>query len=400
MKLKLIKKTAPAFIVLGVLVFLTWGQRSNLRSLDGYATNILSECSQSDYRPGCYEKEVPKLMNRISMEEAFQVTRLIQQQDSSFAYCHVLGHNLSAQEVSKDPSKWKEVVTRCPSGLCSNGCIHGGFQERFRSDSLDDAQIKQLKPDLISVCQPRQSWHPTDLEKSSCYHALGHLAMYITRADINKSLSLCSEITAGDAGNDNSQVCDDGVFMQIFQPLEPEDFALVKGKVPSKSNIQSFCRQFANKAGGSCLTEAWPLSFSQISTPTGLTTYCSQADISEQDRCFLSLEYVIVAQFKFDLSRLKNFCQELPINRSGACFAHVSSRLIETDFHNISKSVAFCAEGLPFDPENLCYKELLFYSTFNFHPGSVEQKQLCQELPEVWAKKCNDRASSDHLGKI
>ena len=102
-------------------------------SLDKYATGIVKKCSSASYKPTCYEKEVPMLMDSISMEEAFQVTRIIQDLDKSYQYCHVLGHELSARETAKDPGKWKDIIPRCPSGLCSNGCIHGAFQERFRA---------------------------------------------------------------------------------------------------------------------------------------------------------------------------------------------------------------------------------------------------------------------------
>lgn len=394
----LFSKVLPLVGLLGVFIF--GGTNADPVSLPTYASKVLDRCSDSNYRPGCYDEEIPKLMNWLSMEQAFQVTKLVQQQDPAYSYCHVLGHNLSAREVDKDPSRWKEVVTRCPSGMCSNGCIHGGFQERFRAEALSDSQIEQIKPDLESICKPRPNWNPTDLEKSSCSHALGHLAMYITAADIRKSLALCQDFASHDPGNDTSQVCMDGVFMQIFQPLEPEDFVLVKGKTPSKGELLSFCHQFTGKAGGSCLSEAWPLTFNDISTPNGLVSYCGQAESSEEDRCFLSLEYVLVTQFKFDLPRLKNFCAELPIKRSGACFAHIASRLIETDYRNISKSVAVCADAVPYDPSSSCYKELLFYSTFNFHADSPEQHTLCQSLPDPWSTKCKSRNPTEPLGKI
>jgi len=358
------------------------------QALQKYAAQVLTKCSTDPYRPTCYETEIPKLMDIISMEDAFKVTSFVQDQDKDYRYCHVLGHNLSAREIDKDPTKWKDAVSRCPSGICSNGCIHGGFQERFRAESFTDEQIGKLKPDLIDLCEERQNWHPTKLEQASCYHALGHLTMYLTSADIGKSIELCEEIAVKNDGRDYSHLCFDGVFMQIFQPLEPEDFALVKGKQPTKDNVDAFCSKYANEIKGSCISESWPLFSSELKKPDGLVRFCSRSEPSEQDRCYSSLFYVLTAQFQFDQKKISDYCKGLPTQRSGLCFANASSRMIETDYRNISKAVELCNNSIYPKDKDQCLGELLFYSTYNFHAGSEEFLKLCNALPQPWKTKC------------
>ncbi|MBX9765211.1 hypothetical protein K2X83_01060, partial [Patescibacteria group bacterium] len=110
------------------------------KNLERLAEKVIATCSKESYPPTCYDEEIPRLMDTgLSMEEAFQVTTVIQNKVSDYFYCHVLGHNLSAKETAKDPSKWTEVVARCPVGMCSNGCLHGAAQERFRAESLSEA---------------------------------------------------------------------------------------------------------------------------------------------------------------------------------------------------------------------------------------------------------------------
>src|SRR3989344_4799906 len=151
------------------------------------ARAVVEECKKENYRPLCYEKKVPALMDRgLSMEGAYAVTRKIQTLDSDYHYCHVLAHNISAKETAKDPSKWKAIVARAPSGICGNGGLHGAFQERFRTDALPNATISELLQELDGACDPRDKWSPTFLERSSCMHGLGHLTMYITDGDIKK----------------------------------------------------------------------------------------------------------------------------------------------------------------------------------------------------------------------
>lgn len=391
-KLRLIRLLTPSLIVLGFLVFLTlqtFGAQINKKPLPAYADQVISACSQESYRPSCYDREIPKLMDFLSMEEAFQVTSLVQQRDLSYVYCHVLGHELSAREVAKSPDGWKEVVSRCPSGLCSNGCIHGGFQERFRAESLNDEQIKAVKPDLEMICEDRPSWRPTGLEQGSCYHALGHLTMYLTGAEIDSAVALCDEIAYKNDGRDYRQLCYDGAFMQIFQPLEPEDLALVQGKQPKRDQVAGFCNNFEGKRKSSCWTESWPLFTEELSKPEGLTAFCSKQDQTDQDRCYEVLAYVFTAQFNFDEEKIKSYCSGLTEGRSNRCFANAASRFIETDYRNIDKSVTLCFTIQEKDKDGVCFKELAKYAIYNFHPGSTESLKLCGSIPEQFRGQCD-----------
>ncbi len=361
------------------------------RVINDYTDNIVKKCASASYKPTCYEDEVPKLMDKITMEQVFDVTRAIQDEDKSYAYCHVLGHKLAEKETAKDPSRWKEVVTRCPSGLCSNGCIHGAFQERFRREVLSADEVDKIKGDIKNVCEPRQNWSPTGLEQGTCYHALGHLLMYITGADIKKSVKVCEEVAIKDNGRDWSKLCFDGTFMQIFQPLETEDFVLVAGKQPKKEELPKYCSQFSPEQKSSCWEEGWPLYRSEIMTPKGVVDFCSKSFLktpSDIDRCYISMFYVMTAQVQFDIEKLRDYCAGLPANLQGHCYANVASRLIETDYRNASESASLCMGISNTKDKEQCFKELLFYSTYNFHAGSQEFFQLCNSLPDTWKNQC------------
>lgn len=373
-----------ALALLGSQLFLSKKEEvKKILPLEQYADQVLATCSSVEYRPACYDKEIPQLMDFISMEQAFDVTRIVQTKDISYQYCHVLGHELSARETRKDPSKWKEIVTRAPSGICSNGSIHGAFQERFRKEALTEVEVEKLKPELEDVCEERENWNPTGLEQGTCYHALGHLSMYITSADIQASNKLCNELAKG-----YYQVCFDGVYMQIYQPLEPEDFALIEGKVPKKEEVKNFCSKYPSPQRYSCWSESWPL-FPEVKSPDGLVEFCSYQKLVEQvDRCYLSLFYVLTAQFNFDQGKIESFCIGLPDARKGQCFANAASRMIETDKNNISKSVELCSRADRLRIGEMCYQELLVYSTYNFHAGSKEFFTLCNSLPSQWKEKC------------
>ncbi len=368
----------------------------NEADLNTYANQIIQTCKSDRYHPACYDKEIPKLMDSISMEDAFKVTAIIQSKDSSYPFCHTLGHELAAREVKKDPSKWKDVLARVPSGICSNGGIHGAFQERFRAESLPKDQIEKIKPELMDVCEKRPGFNPTGTEQGSCYHALGHLSMYVTEADVNYSLDLCDAL-AKKSNHDYSQVCYDGVFMQIYQPLETEDFDLVKSIKVVKGDPEYYCKQFHGTRRSSCFSESWPLVYDQIMKPQGLMDHCNSNFLENQrdkERCFLGTFFVVVTEMKFDLTKLNIYCAALPEDRSKQCYSDVAERLIETDYKNIPKSVGFCSNIATEDKQNYCLNQLLNFSAYNFHQGSDEFMALCKAMPENFQEDCLSRAGA------
>ena len=399
-KIKFDKKFfTPLVLIFLVIIFLEltilfkgnlFSNTTSAESLNNYADMIIKTCSNERYHPACYDREIPKLMDSISMEDSFKVTGIIQSKDKTYPYCHVLGHELSAREVDKDPSKWKDVVARVPSGICSNGGIHGAFQERYRAESFTPEQIEKNKSDLMDICEQRPGWNPTGLEQGSCYHALGHLTMYMTKADIKPALKLCDEL-ATKLAHDYSQICYDGVFMQIFQPLEPEDFDLIAGKEVKKGQLESYCKNFNGKQRSSCWSEGWPLVYDQIMKPSGLVKHCSSNILQnkeDNDRCYMGLFYVISAQLKLDPVILDNFCKALPSDRSGECYSDGAGRMIETDYKNIPKAVSFCASANTTANQDACFEDLVKTSVYDLHKGSSEFLLLCNSLPGEWKDKC------------
>ncbi|MBA3733157.1 hypothetical protein H0W91_02145 [Patescibacteria group bacterium] len=394
-KLKnLFKYKHVAVVVLLVVIFIELISYFHLNSvttqadIENYANKVLTLCKDTKYHPACYDKAIPQLMDYISMEDAFKVTSIVQDKDRSYLYCHVLAHALSAREVDKNPSAWKDVVSRVPSGMCSNGGIHGAFQERFRGETFTEEQLQTIKPELNDLCEERDSWHPTGLEQASCYHALGHLTMYLTSADIPRSLSLCDEISLKPGGRDYRHLCYDGAFMQIFQPLEAEDFSLIIGKEVTKEQLPDFCNKFTGEVKGSCWSEGWPLYRSELEKPEGLNSYCSKASLSERDRCFSSIIYVMTAMFNLDSNKIISYCPKVVKNQVGGCFASGASRMIEVDYRNIDKAAELCTEAEKFDPKHTCFKTLLQYSTYNFKKDSPEFYKVCNSMPTEWKELC------------
>jgi len=360
------------------------------KDLKVYAEEIVETCKNSSYRPSCYDEEIPKVMDHLSFEEAFEVTRIVQEMDASYWYCHVLGHNLSAKEASKDLSKWTEVIGRCPLGMCSNGCIHGTFQERFRDvEELTDEQVLGIIPQLKTICEDSENRKFTGLERASCYHALGHLTMYITAADSVRASNVC-DIVLANGIEDFDNVCYDGVFMQIFQPLEPEDFALIDGIAPeTKEEAMAMCDRFEGTKRASCHRESWPLFEEEIRDPEGIVEFCSRGLTERMEQiCYNGVFYVLAPKFDFDVESISSLCEGLPNVRKGQCYGNSASRMIETDYRLQESAVALCDKAQDVSYKEKCYQELLLYSTYNFHVDSPEFSRFCNLMPGEWKMKC------------
>lgn len=383
-------------IILEVALLLSREERNFLskshEKLKEYANQIVEKCKGAPYKPTCYDEEIPKLMDEISMQDTFKVTKLVQEEDSTYSYCHVLGHKLSAKEVQKDPTKWRDVLTRCPFGECANGCQHGLLQEVFRAEYLSFAQLDQVQKELNDVCEPRGSFNPSPFERAHCYHGLGHALLYSNPKEIPKLLEICDKISTKSDGSGLPPLCYEGLFMQIFQPLEPEDFALIKGIVPQKEDLEKFCMQFADaKKRYACWNQGWPLFRGEIRTPEGLIIHCeNETFIENKNRCYNTLFHVTGQDVRFDIDKIDSFCSTIRKDLMGDCYSNAASSIMQSESGFIKRAVEMCKRGgkQGKDIENYCFDYMVKFSTYNYNPGSAQFTSLCNSLPESWRNKC------------
>ena len=377
-------------VLLGVGAFFLLSQNTDAQ-LDAYAVEIVEACADAKYKPSCYDEEIPKVMDKgVSLEDAFAITQRVQEKDASYWYCHVLGHNVSAKEAAKDISQWTDVVARCPQGVCSNGCLHGAFQERFRGEEVSEAELEELIPEIARICVTGETRNFTGLEQASCYHAVGHLTMYITNADIERATHVCDRVAHYD-DRDFRNLCYDGAYMQIFQPLEAEDIALVKDIAPeTQTDAEIFCNQFTGMRRTACHMESWPLFIEDITTdPQYVDTFCGKhTNARDTSRCYNGIFYVLAARSGFSPESIDALCLQLDGTTQARCYAHSASRFLETDYRLASQATSVCERAEAQGVGEQCYEELLFYSAYNYHKDSPTFIELCEALPGEWSQRC------------
>ena len=386
-----------AAVLLCIFSFAEHNTTSNKETFETYAAQILAECEDASYRPTCYEEEVPKLLGTFSLEDTFEVVRQLQKEDESYRFCHVLAHELGEREVAKDPSRWFDIIPRCPQdGLCSNGCVHGAAVERFSQEVLNDEQITSIIPDLDHACEPRDGFNPTLLDQAICYHGIGHMAMHITKADIPKSLDICDQIVYKEDGRNFERVCDEGVFMQIFQPLEPEDYALVEAlpMIPTADNLNEFCNYYDKNERAACWREGWPLIEDSTRSSEGIVRFCSNTADAIEERICYDTALSVMARHSLDTpGRAHTICGGLPEERQGQCYRISAVAIIEEDRTRGVEAVEFCEAISEEDPQNACYEGLVNAINFVFHAESENQQNVCDALPNPWNERCLERSN-------
>lgn len=364
------------------------------QSINEYADLMIAQCADAPHRPTCYEKEVPKLVSDLPTPEIFNVVRAIRAKDTEYLYCHVLAHELGNYEVNLDPENWLDVIAKGPTdGLCSNGYSHGALVARFNDEDLSEEEFQYALKDLSIACEEREGWNPTDLTKAICYHGIGHVLIHMTLADIRQSLEGCEVIGLKNDGRDYRLLCTEGVYMQLFQPLEPEDYALVDmlPKAPTRETFVEFCSQNSDtdRQYGACWREGWPFFGLDIYDSEGLTAYCGQLTVSQdQNLCYVSAFTINGRHNLGNPDALAKTCNGVPEEYQGTCFARGANAFPEEDPGLVDEGVAMCGRAESEAAQDECYGFLAQVASFNFHPGSPAHETLCTSLPAKWEDTC------------
>lgn len=347
------------------------------------ADEIVTKCAEDPRGAAiCYENEVPKLYPERSIPEIMSLVHEIRAKDSSYQFCHVLAHKLGEVVVAEDPDEWLKAFSLNPSdGLCSNGFIHGIIVGRFRNDVLDAQSLEKTIPDFQKACEPRHDWAPSPLDQAICYHGLGHLFMFITNADIPDSLAVCDRVAVSPTGN-FERVCREGVFMQIYQPLEPDDFALLEllPEKPTLSNYRRLCAAYDALDEGACLREAWPLYERGVTTGVQVQDFCTGQPNEDETRACYESASAIIGRFSMGAKEgAATACSYFPDKYKRICFVTTAQAIIEEDRANVNGAIALCATAGAESKQ--CLQEIAARASFFFPRGSREFARFCEQFP-------------------
>jgi len=224
------------------------GAIQNIQNTDVLAKNVVNICQKEPGASKCYERDIPKLMDTISMVDAFKVVGYVQEMDPSYQYCHTLGHALASRETLKDPTKWMDVMKSCPNDrACANSCVHGVFGEVYKNISVwsdfDSKQQSLFLSQFTDLCDGILD-STQNINRNTCFEAIGHISFFLHVAEPNASLKLCDDLVSKNGQQNSSELCYRGVFNSLLRPLEADEKEMMKGKEITKDTYIAYCRRF------------------------------------------------------------------------------------------------------------------------------------------------------------
>lgn len=385
MKPLLIASVTAVALVSGVFGLLQY--RGNA-SVDRYAHELVAACSKEEDHATCYEREVPNLYPKVSLADIFSIIREVRSLDPSYQFCHVLAHKVGERVVAEDPERWLDAIPLNPSdGLCSNGFIHGVVGGRFRAEVLDDATLEKFIPEFARACEPREGWNPSTLDQAICYHGLGHLYDFITNANVPRALSVCTRTTT----EAFRRVCVEGVFMQLYQPLEPDDYLMIEQMPvkPTKATVRQFCASFKDPTYvGACLRESWPFFRAEIFYHDGAGAFCSgQPDATQEDACYESVSSIVGRMSLGNPQGAAKICNGFPEARREICFSTSAEAVLEESRTDASRAVGLCELASP-DITRSCINLLISRASFIFGSNTEERSRFCDAVPASEKDRC------------
>lgn len=378
-------------LCIGVFAWILLAEGSS--ELRGYVDEVTELCADAPHRSTCYNESVPEYYTELGFKEMFDLVNLVQREDPAYGYCHLTAHKIAEYEVQRDPSQWMDIMVKCPpNGMCANGCMHGALITRFvgAEEGMSDGEIDQAVLELDGACEPREGWNPTGLDKGNCYHGLGHLSMYMTLGDIGHSLAVCDRIAKQTPSGNMSELCYGGVFMQLFQPLEPEDFAMVAHIDVSRENFTEFCSSFPRDGGRSpCFQRGSMLFEGATSNGPAMKEFCEQSsDASIVEQCYDMVFSLVGSGSDFNLNLMDSICRTVEDERQGHCYGMATINMIDADPMFVPEVPVFCSMAPNDAATDECYTRVARYAPYRFNRGTPEYEALCSVLPEDKQPRC------------
>ena len=179
--------------------------------------------------------------------------------------------------------------------------------------------------------------------------------------------------------------------MQIYQPLEPDDFALLDllKEKPSAQNYRRLCAAYTdNGEEGACLREAWPLFRDGIRFGTDVGTFCArQPDAAEEEACYETAAAIVGRTSLGKSDTAVAACQHFPKTRQKLCFIALAQSALEEDRTNADGAIDLCRAADDAVAKE-CLATLAHRASFIFASGSAEKTQFCATLLEESDVRC------------
>lgn len=187
-------------------------ETSNIPPAEIIAQKLYNHCKENKSVTNCYKNQFEIWAKVLSFKTNLEILNSLKRLDPRTQICHSLAHIISAEEVVKNPKDWTRHLKAINPTDCSTGFIHGAIEGLERSIPLFS-----INPDFIEKTCEEISSIKNGLAKAriknTCAHAMGHILLVEEKANIEKALDKCPNLSKG-----YNSMCFKGIFMEsIFR---------------------------------------------------------------------------------------------------------------------------------------------------------------------------------------
>lgn len=185
------KVSILSLVILAGLAF--WFLVTPTPDAKSFIEKQMKACFADGGRNKCYQKAAGLFLRHFSIPQILATLTQTEGVREVFARCHEVTHYVGRQAYRDTRS----VAFAYDMGreVCHGGFYHGVLEQYFKEKNFNfiEASNQELAEEIRSVCGQEQAY-PKPRTYWECVHGLGHAMMFITEANLPRSLELCGAL--------------------------------------------------------------------------------------------------------------------------------------------------------------------------------------------------------------
>jgi len=334
--------------------------------------NLAMENCFEQNKKDCYVQVAKDALEKFPYPTILQAFAQIETQPKILTRCHPVMHYLGRLEYQKTRNITQTLIRSRPT--CISGSYHGAVEGYFMAQDipLNDPDDELYTKTLTGICG-QSSDYPQQEIYNQCNHGIGHALMFVTDADLPRSLKLCDALSSAV----ESRLCYTGVFMEnsnsSTDPNHPSKY--IKADNPLYP-----CDELGKQYESTCYALKAPYFFTSTGGDWDKTIeLCGKIPQQHQGGCFSTIGANQVG-FVTDSAALNDNCQRLPSKFRSSCAQGVASHLIIRYGGDYKAAMAFCAQ-VPLSNKQACYRQIGL-SERNWTASDEELVAVCEKIKE------------------
>ena len=369
MKLQNWEKKYYILLIFFSLIILGWLFSLNHKSIqvsyeqaDSFISSSIKSCYEVGGSTQCLASAASDFTSQFPLELILKVFAENEYKPDFFAMCHGTLHFIG-REVYKINGSVAKALPQCTS-VCFEACSHGVLEGYFQTNNLSSIE---------KICGKKENFEKPELY-NQCLHGLGHGLMFITEADLPKSLKYCDSLNTQ---QDRDQ-CYGGVFMENSTSSTNKEHP---SRYLKAEDSWYPCNILEDRYLRMCyILQGFYVAQSLQYDTLAVIESCAGVPKKYQPSCFSAIGQVKVGHTQ-DPKEVKNECYLISDNSYiDACIEGAVGAMANRYAGNMDKIIDFCF-SVTDEHKEACYKNL-GNSVRSWNGSSAEIEKECSKIKE------------------